>query len=153
MSGRPSDQEDEEEEVEKVQAYKSWKGVILLYELAQTLSIFHTIMFFAFWYGDLYQYYFIDKEPKTDSNRYMRLIIMWMINTVGPLFMVFDLIFSKIVFRLRHFWVGLLGSAAFLGIQTLGREVMLPNEFPPDLEKLPEMWHRAGAVIGFVVVH
>lgn len=109
--------------VEEVKGYSAWKSVILLYELAQTLSIFHTIMFFSFWYEEM-RIYYVNKEPHEQINIDMRIIIMWTINTLPPLFMLFDFIFSKIIFRLRHFWVGLLGSVIFLGFQILGRKII-----------------------------
>ena len=155
ISGSSSglESEEDDDDVETVRGYKSWKSVILIYEVAQTLSLFHTIMFFAFWYSDTHNYYFNIKEPKTDTNRYMRVIVMWGINTLPPMFMLFDMVFSKILFRLRHFWVGLLASAIFLGIQTLGSRVILRFEFPSDFERLPEFWHKVAAVFGFVMCH
>ena len=113
LTNRVSEDKEDEDEVEKVKSYKSWKSVILLYEFAQTLSLFHTLMFFFFWRHDMYDYYFNIKDPQTTINRNMRVIILWLINTLPPLCMLFDMIFNKIVFRLRHFWVGLLGSAIF----------------------------------------
>lgn len=96
----------DEEETEKIKPYAAWKSVILVYELAQTLSLFHTIMFFLFWRPSMYDYYW-NRSPTTHSNQIMRIIMMWVINTLPPLFMIFDMVFSKIIFRLRHFWVGL----------------------------------------------
>mmetsp|Transcript_6981 Transcript_6981/g.7892 ORF Transcript_6981/g.7892 Transcript_6981/m.7892 type:complete len:158 (-) Transcript_6981:63-536(-) len=67
--------------------------------------------------------------------------------------MVFDLIFSKIIFRLRHFWVGLLLSLVFLGIQTLGRYMIPKKDFPNDVEELKEVYWIALAVLGYVFCH
>jgi hypothetical protein len=136
--------------VETVKGYKSWKSVILVYELAQTLSLFHTFMFIAFWHVDTIEYYFNIKEPPTGTNRYMRVIVMWSINTLPPAFMLFDMLFSKILFRLRHFWVGLLCSAIFLGIQTLGKYYILSFY---DFERLPEFEYKVAATFGFVLCH
>ena len=97
---------EEEEETETIKPYPAWKSVILIYELAQTLSLFHTIMFFLFWRPSMYDYYW-ERQPDTHSNQVMRIIMMWTINTIPPIFMLFDMAFSKILFRLRHFWVGL----------------------------------------------
>ena len=65
---------EDEDEVETVRGYSAWKSVILLYEFAQGLSLFHTIMFFGFWYQDLFHYYYYEKEPRTYSNRVMRVV-------------------------------------------------------------------------------
>ena len=143
----------DEDEVEKLQFYKSWKSVILLYELAQTLNLFHTIMFFLFWRQEVYDYYYYVKEPHEPENRYMRVIILYSINTIGPLIMIFDLIFNKIIFRLRHFWVGLIAAIIFFGIQLLGREFLVNGEFPRHVEELPEIWHKAAAVGGYIGCH
>lgn len=140
-------------EIEQVQGYKAWKTVILLYELAQTLSLYHTIVFFSFFYSEVYNYYYNVKKPQEQINKDMRILIMWLINTIPPLVMIFDMVFSKILFRLRHFWVGLLCSVVFLGIQYLGRHYLLKDEFPKHVEEFPEVWHRAMAVIGFVSWH
>jgi len=119
---------EDDDSVERLQSYKSWKGVILLYELAQTLSLFHTIVFWVFFYDNMYDYYYYIKQPDTQINRDMRVIIMWLINSIPPAIMIFDMIFNKIVFRLRHFWVGLVSSVIFLVIQFLGKEVLLKSK-------------------------
>jgi hypothetical protein len=139
-------------EIEEMHGYKAWKAVILLYEFAQTLSLYHTIVFFGFFYTEMYKYY-IDKEPQENINKIMRIVIMWLINTIPPIVMIFDMVFSKILFRLRHFWVGLLCSVIFLGIQYLGRHFLLKDEFPEHVEEFPEIWHKVMAVIGFVSWH
>jgi len=153
VTNRVSDEEIDEDEVEELQTYKSWKSVILLYELAQTLSLFHTIMFFAFWREDVYDFYFNVKEPKEPINQQMRVIILYSINTIGPLVMIFDMIFNKILFRLRHFWVGLLASVIFFAIQTLGREFLVNGDFPKNVEKLPEVYDKALAIGGYILCH
>jgi hypothetical protein len=121
------EEEEEEEQKEGLKSYATWKPVILLYELAQTISIFHTIVFWAFWYDGMHDYY-LEKEPQTEINKQMRIYIMVVINTIPPLFMIFDLIFSKIIFRLRHFLIGLICSVIFLGFQYAGRQ-SLPSKF------------------------
>lgn len=103
---------DDNEDQEEVKGYAVWKTVILIYEFAQTLSLFYTIMFFLFWKQSMRDYYW-HKEPQAQINKVMRIIIMWCINIFPPLFMIFDMVFSKIIFRLRHFWVGLICSAIF----------------------------------------
>jgi hypothetical protein len=107
-------------------------------------------MFAAFWHDDTHNYYFNVKEPLTDTNRYMRVIVMYSINILPPACMLFDMLFSKILFRLRHFWVGLLCSAIFLGIQTLGKNYILSFE---DFERLPEFEYKVAATAGFVLCH
>lgn len=97
--------------------------MIILYEFAQALSIFHTLMFWVFWYKSMYDYYEV-KLPDTPINITMRKIILYVMNTLPPIFMLFDMVFSKIVFRLRHFWVGLLLSVLFFGVQYIGRKVL-----------------------------
>lgn len=77
-----NDEGDEEEEVERVRAYKSWKSVILLYEFAQALSIFHTIMFFGFWRENVIDYY--DDNNYSPSTRHLRVILLYIINTFPP---------------------------------------------------------------------
>uniref|UniRef100_A0A7S3KGG7 Uncharacterized protein n=1 Tax=Euplotes crassus TaxID=5936 RepID=A0A7S3KGG7_EUPCR len=146
-----SDEGDEEEEVERVRAYKSWKSVILLYEFAQALSIFHTIMFFGFWRENVLNYY--DSNEYSPSTRTLRVILLYVINTFPPACMLFDMAFSKILFRLRHFWVGLLCSAIFLGIQYLGKTSVISDEFPKGVEDLPGIWQRAAALGGYIVIH
>ncbi len=84
MTNKLSVQEEEEDDVEKIKAYKSWKSVILLYELAQALSIFHTFMFFVFWRPALYRYYHDEKLPLTQANRIIRVILLYAINTFPP---------------------------------------------------------------------
>ena len=98
---------DDSDDQEEIKGYSMWKTVVLIYEFAQTLSLFHTFMFFFFWHQSMHDYYW-HKEPQTQINKVMRILIMWVINVFPPLFMIFDMVFSKILFRLRHFWVGLI---------------------------------------------
>ena len=125
-------EEEEDEQKEGLKAYATWKPVILLYEIAQTLSLFHTVAFWAFWYPDMKTYY-DEKEPSTEINKVMRVGIMIVINTIPSIFMIFDLIFSKIIFRLRHFIVGLILSAMFQVIQYAGLAIIKDDSKPIKL--------------------
>lgn len=115
--------DEDEEETEKITPFSHWKAVILLYELAQTLNLFHTIAFWLFWYDGMYDYY-MAKDPSTPINKKMRIIIMVVINTLPPIFMIFDMIFSKILFRLWHFMFGLIWSILFVAFQYGGRKAL-----------------------------
>ena len=122
-----NEDEDDEEVKEGLKSLALWKSVILLYELAQTLNIFHTFVFWAFWREGMIEYYNA-KQPPTEINKQMRLIIMYTINTIPPLFMIFDMIFSKIIFRLYHVLFGLLCSLLLFILQIIGREIF-PSKF------------------------
>mmetsp|Transcript_22730 Transcript_22730/g.26096 ORF Transcript_22730/g.26096 Transcript_22730/m.26096 type:complete len:110 (+) Transcript_22730:444-773(+) len=109
-------------------------------------------MFHLFWRKSMDDYYWY-KEPLTPINQVMRIIIMWTINIVPPLFMLFDMIFSKILFRLRHFWVGMILSVVFFGIQTIGRQVIPKRDFPSDVEELGEIQWIVLAFVGYILCH
>ena len=72
---RYEDFETAEEFENDLKPYNSWKWVIILYELAATLSLFHTSIFWFRWYDDMIQYY-EDRPPHTKSNIIVRIVMV-----------------------------------------------------------------------------
>lgn len=70
------DIEIEEEFEEDVIPYTSWKWVLILYELAITVNVFHTILFWARWEEKMYDYY-EKRSPHTHINVVIRILLMY----------------------------------------------------------------------------
>lgn len=90
-----------EEEQKDLKPYKGWKPTLILYELAQTLCLFQTIMFWCFWHTEIFEYY-AKKEPQTERNVIMRKVNCYVSNIVPPLIMLIDFMVSKVYFRITH---------------------------------------------------
>lgn len=124
-----------EDNESEIQAYV-WKLSILFYELAQVLNILNIILFWGYWYDDLKRfqdYNHASHKEGEDMNlgrMYFRKIILYWINTLPSFYMIFDFMFTKIVFRFRHLVFSILYGGCFLTVVFLGFHMINENDFP-----------------------
>jgi len=112
-----------------IKPYTSWKLTLVLYELAITVNVFHTVIFWLRWYDDMIDYY-QEREPHTYSNVIVRLILVHCINVIPPILVMFDFVFSKVRFNFRHWPVPILFLIVYKGLTILGVEIINDQQLP-----------------------
>ena len=147
------------EDMEYIEPRQSWKPILILYEVAQAMNLFQTIMFWAFWHEDVV-FWYAWKQPLTPRNVVMRQVMAYINNVIPPLIMLFDLTFSKLVFCFTHVWIHFFVFVVFWAINQgsdnlIGSEPTIygNNIFPNKMIDSDNAGVVVGLFIGFLLCH
>ena len=112
-----------------IKPYTSWKWVLVLYELAIWINVFHTVLFWLRWREEVFEYY-RNREPHTRSNVIVRVTLAHCINIIPPVLILIEFIFNKVVFSYRHVFVPILFIIVYELIVKLGDNLIEEGEIP-----------------------
>ncbi|CAI2371346.1 unnamed protein product [Moneuplotes crassus] len=128
------------EHEDDVQPYTTWKQVVILYEVAITINLFHTYFFWVHWYSEIIEYY-KNRQPQDELSILVRVSLAHSINLIPPIMLAFDFMFSKVVFNYRHWFLPALTLIIYKCV-TLGGEYVIEYEEMPhnDNEKADNIY-------------
>lgn len=152
---KPND-DDDDDFVEEIRAY-FWKMAILLYEIAQVMSLFSLISFWVIWKDRVFEFYRYDHPTGRDPVRsavgrqVFRMIVCIWINTIPPVYMFFDLLLTKMIFKMRHVLFHVLIMLSFLAVFEAGSKLIPDNTLPLHSEDFMNYYTPAGFVVGCII--
>ena len=136
-----------------------WKGAIIFYEVALSLSIFSLLTFWIFWHNRISDHQRNDHFPGGEVREtplwmyILRRIITTWLNVIPPLYLLIDFSFSKLVFKYRHIVFHFLLALAFLGVLKAGERILNDRKaFAIHFEDLFSMYSPFG-FLAIALIH